>query len=72
MSNKLKILNKELQNINYMSRTCITELPGYAQNILETKTKPSHIFKYFHSVMKQIQSLENIKKRDTFSDENLH
>ena len=27
---------------------------------------------YSHSVMKQIQRLENIKKNDTFSDGNLH
>ena len=69
---KLKISNKELQNINQMSQNCITALAGYARNILETATKLSHIFKYFHSIMKQIPSLENIRKNETFSDENLH
>ena len=40
--------------------------------MLETATKPSHIFKYSHSIMKQILRLENIKKNDTFSDGSLH
>ena len=53
-------------------KTCITALAGYAQNTLETVTKLNHIFKYSHSIMKQIQRLENIKKNDTFSDGNLH
>ena len=50
----------------------ITALPGCAQNTLETVTKLNHIFKYFHSIMKQIQRLENIKKNDRFSDGSLH
>ena len=55
-----------------MSKTHITALAGYAQNILETATKLCHIFKYFHSVMKEILLLENIKKNGTFLDGNLH
>ena len=47
-------------------------LAGYVQNTLETVTKLNHIFKYFHSIMKKIPRLENIKKNDTFSDGNLH
>ena len=61
-----------MQNINQMQKTRITALVGYAPNTLETVTKLNHIFKYFHSIMKQIQRLENIKKNDTFSDGNLH
>ena len=64
--------NKELQIINQMQKTCIAAQAGYAQNTLETVTKLNHVFKYFHSVMKQIQRLENMKKNDTFSDGNLH
>ena len=69
---RLKTSNKELQNINQIKNPRITALAGYAQNTLETVTKLNHIFKYFHSIMKQIQRLENIKKNDTFSDGNLH
>ena len=43
-----------------------------SNQLLETVNKLNHIFKYSHSIMKQIQRLENIKKNDTFSDENLH
>ena len=50
---------------NQMSRACITEL-------LETAKKPNHISKYFHSIMKQILHLENIKKNDTSLNENLN
>ena len=46
-------------------KTHITALAGYAQNTLEIVTKLDHIFKYFHSIIKQIQRLENIKKTDT-------
>ena len=69
---KLTILDKELQNRNQMSKTRITALAGYAQNILEGATKPSHIFKYFHSIMKQILRSVNIKKKDIFLDGNLY
>ena len=69
---KLKILNKELWNINKMSKTCITALAGHAKNILETTTKPSHFLKYFHSIVKQILPLVAIKKNDAFSNGNLH
>ena len=55
-----------------MLKTYITAVAGYAQNTLETATRPSHVFKYSHSIMKQIPLLENIKKTDTFSDENLY
>ena len=65
---KLKTSNKELQKINQMQKTCITAIAGCAWNILETVTKLNHIFKHSHSIMKQIQGLENIKK----NDENLH
>ena len=47
-------------------------LSGYAQNALETVTKLNHIFKYSHSIMKQIERLEDIKKNDTFSAGKLH
>ena len=47
----MKILNKRLQNINHMSKNRIAPLAGYAQNILETKIKLRHIYKYFHSIM---------------------
>ena len=53
-------------------KTRITALSGYAQNTLETVTKLNHIFKYSHSIINQIQRLENIKKNNTFSDGNLH
>ena len=46
---KLKILNKELQNINLMSKTHLTTLAGYAQKNLEIVNKLNHIFKYFYS-----------------------
>ena len=62
--NKLKISNKELQNIKQVSKTCITALTKYAQNILDTANKLTHIFKYFHSIMKQTMLLENIKKNN--------
>ena len=55
-----------------MSKIGIKAFTGYAQNIFETATKPSHIFKYFHSATKKILHLRNIKKNDTFSDGNLH
>ena len=55
-----------------MSKTRITALAGYGQNILQTGTKPHDIFKYFHSILKQILLLDNIKKNDKFSDGNLH
>ena len=45
-----------------MSKIHITALARYAQKILETAKKLSHIFKYFHSSMKQTLHLENIKK----------
>ena len=39
-------------------------LVGYAQNILETVTKPSHIFKYFRSIMKEnIIALREYKEK---------
>ena len=44
-----------------MSKTQITELAGYAQIILETASKPSDTFNYFHFLMKQILRQENIK-----------
>ena len=69
---KLKTANKELQNMNQMKKPRITALLGYAQNTLETVTKLNHISKYSHSIMKQIQRLENINKNNTFSDANLH
>ena len=50
---KFKIWNKELQNINQMLNIRIAALTGYPQNILETATKQSHIFKYFYSNMKK-------------------
>ena len=34
-----------------MSKNRIAPLAGYAQNILETKIKLRHIYKYFHSIM---------------------
>ena len=59
---KPKTSNKELQNIDQMEKTRITALAGYVQNTFETVTKLNHIFKYSHSIMKQIQCLENIKR----------
>ena len=38
---KLKILIKKLQSRNQVSKNRITALSGYAQNTLETATKPS-------------------------------
>ena len=55
-----------------MSKTDIKAIAGYAQNILETTKKLSHIFKHFSSGMKQTLHFENIKKKDTFSDRNFH
>ena len=69
---KLQTANKELQNMNQMKKPRITALLGYDQNTLETVTKLNHISKYSHSIMKQIQRLENINKNNTFSDANLH
>ena len=42
-------------------KTRITALAAYAQNTLETVTKLNHTFKYSHSIIKQIQRLENIE-----------
>ena len=47
-------------------------LSGYSQNALETATKLNHILKYSHSIMKQIERLEDITKNDTFSAGKLH
>ena len=67
---KFKILNKELQNTNLMSKTRITAPPGCAQNTLEAVT--NHVFKYSHSITKQILHLENIKNYDIYLGTNFH
>ena len=58
-----------------MPKTYITTLARYAQNVIDTAIKLSHIFKYLHSIMKQTMSLDNIKKNNIFqmefSDDNL-
>ena len=46
---KIKILNKELQNINQMSKTCITSLAEYPHSTLEAATKLAHTFNFSHS-----------------------
>ena len=58
---KLKILNKELQDINQMPKSRIAVLAGCAQN------KPSHVFKYFQSITKHILRYENIQKSDQYN-----
>ena len=55
-----------------MQKTRIAALSGYAQNILETVTKLNHHFKNSHSIMKQIQHLQNIKESGTFPDGEVH
>ena len=50
----------------------LRSLSGYSQNALETVTKLNHILKYSHSIMKQIERLEDITKNDTFSAGKLH
>ena len=52
--NKLNILNKKLQNINLISKTCIKALAGYAQVTLKTATKLNYIIKYSHYITKQM------------------
>ena len=60
----LKHKSDEKNLHNSTCRICLEHLRDCNQ------TEP--YFQIFHSIMKQIQRLENIKKSDTFSDGNLH
>ena len=68
----LSLARRILRIVTDNTKKPITALAGYPQNTSETVTKLNHIFKYSHSIMKQIQRLENIKENDTFLDGNLH
>ena len=60
---KLKILNKELQNINQMSKTLIIALVGYAQNVFRDCNKAKLYFQIFPFYYEKNTALREYKRK---------